>query len=337
MAGPTRKPRGPQSPVALVGADEDALESRLVWIFGSTRSGSTWLLRLLCHPLTLEPEDGLGFRLPAGARDGAPLNVLPVNEFLLGHHLAPRTGAPIKQSDGRYIPRTVNHFWASDANYAMSSEFQDVWRSELRSFVLARLEAMVKRTAGRFPVADDPTVVIKDVGTSHAADIVTSLVPDSRFLFMVRDGRDVIDSLVHAAQPGSWFARATKPLISSDQDRLSFVREKAIEWACWTDSCLRAWDAHRPELRRMVRYEELLDDPVGELGSLFRWMGLERDTPALEAAVHANVFGTNEPTGPAEFARAATPGLWRKNLSAEEQQLAEEIMGDRLADLGYPG
>jgi hypothetical protein len=336
MASPNRKSRGRGSPGAGLGFDDETFESRLVWIFGSTRSGSTWLLRLLCHPLTLEREGGLGFSLPGAARGGPPVDVLPVNEFLLGHHLAPQTGSPIKWDDGRYAPATVNSFWSSHAHYALSKDFEGVWRPELRRFALVRLHAILERAATRFPVGEDPAVVIKDVGTSHVAHVTMSLLPRSRLLFMVRDGRDVIDSLVHAAQPGSWFARAAKPLISSDEDRLDFVREKAIDWACWTDSCQRAWAAHPPELRRMVRYEELLADPVGELASLCEWIGLKRDGTALEAAVRANAFGANEPTGPSEFARAASPGLWRKNLSPEEQRIAEAIMGERLADLGYP-
>ena len=315
--------------------DDDAFESRLVWIFGSTRSGSTWLLRMLCHPLTLDPNDGLGFSLPAKASGGARLDALPVNEFLLGHHLAPRTGDPIWQ-DGQYVPRTVNRFWASDPSYAMADDFEDAWRPQLRRFALIRLHAVVQRAATRFAVSDHPAVVIKDVGASHAADLTMALLPRSRFLFLVRDGRDVIDSLVHAALPGSWFSRLTKPLISSDEDRLEFVREKAIDWACWTDSCQRAWAAHPPELRRMIRYEDLLADPVSELDSLCRWIGLERDGSDLEEAVRAHAFGANEPTGPKEFARAASPGLWRQNLSEEEQQVVQEIIGERLAALGYP-
>jgi hypothetical protein len=315
--------------------DDERFESRLTWIFGSTRSGSTWLLRLLCHPVTLEPDDGLGFRLPAAVRGGTPVDVLPVNEFLLGHHLAPRTGEPIKRADGHYIPATVNSFWSSAADYAMSKHFEHVWRPEMRRLTLVRLHAVVERAAMRFPVAVDPALVIKDVGASHAADMTMSLLPRSRFLFMVRDGRDVIDSLIHAALPGSWFSRVAKPLLSTDADRLDFVREKAIEWACWTDACQRAWDRHPPPLRRMVRYEELLADPIDELRGVCRWVGLERDPSAIEAAVSANAFGANEPTGPTEFARAAQPGLWRENLSNAEQRIAEEIIGERLAALGY--
>jgi len=319
-----------------LGFDDDEFESRLVWIFGSTRSGSTWLLQLLCHPLTLETEDGLGFSLPAAARGGQPVNALPVNELLLGHHLAPQSGDPIELAPGRYVAATQNFFWSQAPDYALSKHFEDVWRPELRRFALVRLHAVVERARARFPVGDDPAVVIKDVGVSHAADITMSLLPRSRLLFMVRDGRDVIDSLLHAAQPGSWFARVAGPLISSEADRETFLRKSAIDWACWTDSCQRAWAKHPPELRRMVRYEELLTDPVGELRSLCEWIGIDRDTSALEAAVRAHAFGANEPTGPSEFARAATPGLWRQNLSPEEQRVAEEIMGDRLAELGYP-
>ncbi|HEX6460193.1 MAG TPA: sulfotransferase [Thermoleophilaceae bacterium] len=315
--------------------DDDAFEARLVWIFGSTRSGSTWLLRLLCHPLTLQPQDGLGFSLPAEAGVAPPADVLPVDEFLLGHHLAPQVGDPTKAPDGRYVAATVNSFWSPHAHYMLSSHFEDIWRPELRRLVLVRLHAIVDRAARRFPVGDDPAVVIKDVGVSHAANSTMSLLPRSRFLFLVRDGRDVIDSLMHAAQPGSWFARVAKPLITSTDDRLDFLRRKAIDWACWTDSCLAAWDAHAPDLRRMVRYEELLADPVGQLRSLCRWIGVDRDERALEATVGANAFGTNEPTGPTEFARAATPGLWRQNLSSDEQHAANEIMGNALARLGY--
>jgi hypothetical protein len=319
-----------------LGFDDHAFESRLVWIFGSTRSGSTWLLRLLCHPLKLEQRGALGFSLPMQAATGSPLDALPVNEFLLGHHLAPLSGEPMKRGDGEYVPATTNSFWSSSPHYALSQDYEEFWRPELRRFALVRLHAIAERAAGRFPVAEDPAIVIKDVGVSHAAEITMSILPRSRFLFLVRDGRDVVDSLVHAASPGSWFARAARPLITSDDERLEFIRKKAIEWVAWTGSCQRAWDAHAGELRRMVRYEDLLADPAAQLRALYEWIGLDRDAGAIAATVSAHAFGANEPTGPTEFARAATPGLWRTNLSAEEQRIAEDVMGEKLAALGYP-
>src|SRR5215204_5488135 len=41
--------------------------------------------------------------------------------------------------------------------------------------------------------------------------------------------------------------------------------------------------------------------------------------------------------GPGRFRRSASPGKWREGLTPEEQLLALEIMGSRLAKLGYEG
>ena len=36
-----------------------------------------------------------------------------------------------------------------------------------------------------------------------------------------------------------------------------------------------------------------------------------------------------------EFYRAATPGLWRENLSATERDALDRILGPKLSELGY--
>ena len=239
---PDAKESARANPSDELGFDADEFEKRVVWIFGSVRSGSTWLLRLLCHPCVLEASDGLGFALRDGRRPTSPLAALPVNEFLLGHHLVPQSGSPIKTSGDRYVPASNSFFWRSGSDYVLSSDYEDVWRAELRRFVLARLHAMVDRAATRYPVADDAAVVIKDVGASHAAQLIMSLLPSSRLLFLTRDGRDVVDSLVHASQPGGWFSRLTGATVSTDEDRLRFIREKAREWACCSDVCEAAWE-----------------------------------------------------------------------------------------------
>ena len=45
-----------------------------------------------------------------------------------------------------------------------------------------------------------------------------SLLPRSRLSYVARGGRDAVDSLMRAAQPGSWIRRIPKPLISSEKD-----------------------------------------------------------------------------------------------------------------------
>src|SRR6185437_391347 len=69
--------------------DLDELESKLVWIYGSPRSGSTWLLEMLCHPLQLDVDPGseLGFKWPDEWQGQA--RVLPVDGLQVSAHLAP--------------------------------------------------------------------------------------------------------------------------------------------------------------------------------------------------------------------------------------------------------
>ena len=67
--------------------DDRAFESRLVWIFGSPRTGSTWLLRLLTFPLELTTERPSGSIMPRKA-SMQPIAV-PVNEPYLPSHLTP--------------------------------------------------------------------------------------------------------------------------------------------------------------------------------------------------------------------------------------------------------
>jgi hypothetical protein len=39
--------------------------------------------------------------------------------------------------------------------------------------------------------------------------------------------------------------------------------------------------------------------------------------------------------GPGKHYRAATPGKWRESLTPAEQEAAQEILGTRIAELGY--
>ena len=72
-------------------------------------------------------------------------------------------------------------------------------------------------------------------------------------------------------------------------------------------------------------------------GTVARWLALDAADEDLRRAVDEHDFARlpAEVRGPDEFFRAAEPGLWRKNLSAEEQQAVEDVIGAKLRELGY--
>ena len=79
-----------------------------------------------------------------------------------------------------------------------------------------------------------------------------SMFPRSKLVFLVRDGRDVVDSQTAANQPGTWLPVSGW---KTPEERHEFVRRRARAWVGDVASIERAFEAHPPELRRMVRYE----------------------------------------------------------------------------------
>jgi hypothetical protein len=179
--------------------------------------------------------------------------------------------------------------------------------------------------------------VIKEVNGSHAADLVMGLMPRSRLLFLDRDGRDVVDSLLAAYQPGGFLARHQGQAFETPEERAEGLRWAARLWSCNVDITLRAIDAHPAELCHTVRYEDLLACNEAEVGAIHAWLGTERTPPQVERMLADTAFSAvpAERKGARERHRSAQPGLWRENLSPEEQAAATEIMGPRLKRLGY--
>jgi hypothetical protein len=314
------------------------LESRLVWMWGSPRSGSTWLLRQLAYPLFPEPEATTIFRTPGPGRDtGKAYEVLPVDESFISNHLAPAFGDP-REVDGRYVPGTINNYLSTRPVYAYSEAYREVWAPEARRFALVRLYAFIERArAEGIATTPDPTLVIKEVNGSHAADLVMGLMPRSRALFLVRDGRDVVDSLMHAYAPGGFLARHQGYSYATGEERLEGVAWASRLWSCNVDVTLAAIEAHSSALSHTIRYEDLLADNGARIEELDAWIGLERSPEERRAMLAATAFDAvpDKRRGSTERNRAARPGLWRENLSDEEQRICIEIMGPRLNRLGY--
>jgi Sulfotransferase family len=300
---------------------------------GSPRTGSTWLLRMLIHPAILAP------RVPAGMRrvvgDGKrPLpGIVPVDESYLLNHIAPMRPPPPGPTSGEL---TLNATRREHAGYLFSDAYADVWRPALRDLVLTRFHAQAVLAEAQFGL-DDPLVVIKEPNGSHAAGFLLSLLPTSRLIFLLRDGRDVVDSLVASLQERSWRHDVAGRDMQSEADRLAVVRRESRYWVERTTAVEAAYHAHAPALRFRLRYEDLLDDTPAELGRLLEWLGRPRADDELDRTVAEHAFEAlpKRLTGPGKARRAATPGLWRQNLSEAEQGTMAEVMGPRLRELGY--
>jgi hypothetical protein len=213
--------------------------------------------------------------------------------------------------------------------YFFSADTAWAWRPALRRLILDRFAAAPGAAGGSAPV------LVKEPNGSLAAPLLLQTLPRSRLLFVVRDGRDVVDSMVDGASEG-WIT-ATHGTTLAAAERTGFIERRAHHWVRAVDAVQRAYAVHDPARRYQVTYEALLADTEGRVGQILRWLGQEGALAAVPEVVGRLSFSNMpaERTGRGQFARAATPGLWRDHFTEDEQHLLASIMGPTLAGLGY--
>jgi Sulfotransferase family len=304
MRGRPTRPGPPPPSVADV-------EDHLAWIFGSSRSGSTWLLRMLA---SLEA-------------------VVPIDDPHLGHHLGVWRPISLAWATAEHPPdlTTLDRIKHDKDSYFFSDRYRDAWAPALRRLIVDRFDAQVADAAR----VADPLVVVKEPG-SHVADQLVSMFPGSRLVFLLRDGRDVVDSWLAAYRAGSWaLDEGAFPVTEHGRDAL--VRWQSAVWAFRTEVVRRAYDAHPPDRRVMIRYEDLVADPCAELTRLCAALPLDAPTDRLAAVAYEHAYEAVPPSnkGERKEIRSASPGGWRDNLTPAEHDVMHEVMGVQLAEHGY--
>jgi hypothetical protein len=305
-----------ERPPADNGFSLERSEDRLLWIFGSSRSGSTWLLRMLSE------------------LDGA----VPIDDPHLGHHLGVWRPIPLAWATADADPELtiLNEIKREKPSYFFSDHYRDVWGPALRELIVARFDAQARDA--EIPAGTDPLVIVKEPG-SHIADLLMSLFPGSRMIFLLRDGRDVVDSWLDAHRDGAWALDEGAFAVAPD-GREALIRWQASVWSYRTDVVLRAYREHDPTRRVLVRYEDLLADPVGELERISQGFDMPVPVERLReiSLTHDYENVPSDEKGASKEIRSADPGGWREHLSAAEQQAMYEVMGETLAEVGYlPG
>jgi hypothetical protein len=292
-----------------------ATESSLAWIVGSPRSGTTWLAGLLSNL------PGIGF----------------ANEPLIGLHLgvlfdqviaAPASAGP---AAGGRMYDLVN--LVGEEDYFFSQKHRHVWEPPLRGLLLRRFREQMN-LKGLRPGRD--RMLLKEPHGSEGADLLTTTLPQSRVLLLIRDGRDVVDSELDSIAPGAWSSYAVSTENLSDDERMRLIEQQAMRWVLRTRVSHQAYGQHDESRRLLLRYEELLVDTEMHVRRIVEWLGLP--APANLGEVVRKAAFAEVPVdrrGPGQFARAASPGLWRERFTMAEQDVLTRVMGEQLAVLGY--
>jgi hypothetical protein len=271
----------------------------IVWIFGTAKTGSTWL----------------GFMM----------------QELEGHTVwrEPHVG----ELFGRLYYNWVGEKHFQSKHFILGGPTRESWLKSMRSFVLSEANARFPEVAG------GGYLVIKEPNGSIGAPLMMEALPESRMIFLIRDPRDVVASHLDSTKKGSYMYERRKggkhaAVFELEADDL--VENVAERYLRNVRNAKDAYEAHKgPKV--FVRYEDLRPNTLDTMERICSTLGLPVDEENVARAVEKHAWENipEDKKGEGKFHRKATPGGWREDLTPEQVRTVEKITAPLLEEL-YP-
>jgi len=287
----------------LSNRDELVLEKNLVWIFGSTRSGTTWLGKeLLSYHTYVMDEPRINLHLGIKA-SGLPIGVTEMDRS--------------KDRD----------------DYFFSLIYKNSWNFYLRKLILNRIFSQFQDITKK--------IIIKEPTAGEIGNItIAECLPNSKILWLLRDGRDVVDSqldaLEHGFSKGGRFEKHSRIELNPGK-KIDFAKNRSTLWVKIMEKIGYAFENHNPSLKLLVRYENLRKNTFEELQKIYKFVGIEIGKKEIETIIERYSFENipKDEKGAGKAKRSATPGRWKNNFNEEEKKIMNSIMENTLVRLQY--
>lgn len=179
-------------------------------------------------------------------------------------------------------------------------------------------------------------VVEKNPRNSLRIPYVHAIFPDAKFIYIVRDGRDVACSLVPGCGGEKWLHNRP-PAWHEYYTKYEGALRCAYGWRDIVEISLRDLSLV-PHI--MIRYEDLISSPLRVATDIFKFMGLDMHSDTVEFCkkisddtsfdYHAKFqdqwFRNNH---------SSRIGRWRENLNNDEKSAIIPLLSPLLKKLGY--
>jgi hypothetical protein len=268
-------------------------DKQFIFIVGSPRSGTTWLQMMLgAHPLVCTTAELTLFTKYTASWISAWERETAINARGLY-----RIGLPV--------------LWSSDDFYGFLREF---------------LERAYARVTVTKPQATH--ILDKHPPYSDVVEQIDMLLPNSLFVHVIRDGRDVAVSMVAARQSMGFGPKN--------------ICEAATRWKRGIQGARVASKYRNRYLE--LRYEDMLKDGIKALKSVFKFCDLTCNHEDICRIVEGHRFdrmkaGSVTPGTKVEAMqsslRKGKSGNWKEELRPIEKYLFDKYAGALLSELGY--
>ncbi len=290
--------------------------SAIHFVLGTGRCGSTVAHEMLCRHPDVAFLSNLEDRLPLGAASAR------INRLLYGVLPASAT----RKGRIRFAPSEGYSAISRDVSPVLVEPFRDLLPGDVTPWLADRFTRFFHeraRSQGR------RVFIHKFTGWPRARFIQTVL-PESRFVHVVRDGRAVANSWLQMAWwrghlgPPSWHFG---PLSADRQETWehsgrSLIVLAGLAWDILIEAAEEARDALRPGSWLDIRYEDLVAAPDTTLDRVRDFLGLPGDSRFAECLAR-QTMATNR------------TDAFRRDLNPAQVAALEDVLRERLMRWGY--
>ena len=282
----------------------------LIWILGTPRVGSTWLGAMM------------------SSMKGYRLWHEPLVGRLFGYFFY-HLGIGWDEWPDAY----------RSSGFIFSPSHREAWISSIRSFVLEGANARAPK------ISRNAYMAIQEPNGAIGAPWLLEALPESRMIFLVRDPRDVVASMLDAYRKGGWLHEEQHLLNTygpheekwlgsmAETDPTAFVENAARRYVRDISSVQQAYNFHNgPKV--LVRYEDMKADTLGTMKRISSALEIAIDRDELGRAVEKHAWHNipEDSKGEGKMWRKGTSGGWRKDLSSNQVAVVESMTAPLLEE-----
>ena len=270
----------------------------IVWIFGTGRSGSTWLGSMM------------------GGLEGCAMWNEPLVGNLFGNFHYFRVGG--RKTGGQYI---------------LGEPFKEAWLGPMRDLVLGGAAARFPEVVGGgYLIIKEPN------GSIGAPLLMEALPESRMIFLIRDPRDVVASSMDARSEEGWLSGRrdAQRPASKPHRNPNVYVRIRANSYVQQIEKTGQAYDAHGGR-KVLVRYEDLRADTLKTMKRIYSTLEIPVKEAELARSVEKNSWEKipAEQKGEGKKRRKAKPGGWSENLTARQVEIVEDITAPLLKEF-YP-